>query len=142
MNAKCVTVTRKGKFEVIIMIKSLVVLLLFALVIYAFLTFIYFVFDVLKWHDNEKKEDEKKEESANMKNGLNFARKVLATSECDLLVLDEILGVVDAGVISVEELCAIIRAKTEETDVILTGRRLPEELREIADEVYNIIAEK
>ena len=79
-------------------------------------------------------EDEKKEESANMKNGLNF--------ECDLLVLDEILGVVDAGVISVEELCAIIRAKTEETDVILTGRRLPEELREIADEVYNIIAEK
>ena len=62
MNAKCVTVTRKGKFEVIIMIKSLVVLLLFALVIYAFLTFIYFVFDVLKWHDNEKKEDEKKEE--------------------------------------------------------------------------------
>ena len=87
-------------------------------------------------------EDEKKEESANMKNGLNFARKVLATSECDLLVLDEILGVVDAGVISVDELCAIIRAKTEETDVILTGRRLPEELREIADEVYNIIAEK
>ena len=82
-------------------------------------------------------EDEKKEESANMKNGLNFARKVLATSECDLLVLDEI-----SGVISVEELCAIIRAKTEETDVILTGRRLPEELREIADEVYNIIAEK
>ena len=62
MNAKCVTVTRKGKFEVIIMIKSLVVLLLFALVIYAFLTFIYFVFDVLKCHDNEKKEDEKKEE--------------------------------------------------------------------------------
>ena len=44
------------------MIKSLVVLLLFALVIYAFLTFIYFIFDVLKWHDNEKKEDEKKEE--------------------------------------------------------------------------------
>ena len=39
------------------MIKSLVVLLLFALVIYAFLTFIYFVFDVLKWHDKEKREE-------------------------------------------------------------------------------------
>lgn len=86
-------------------------------------------------------EDEKKEESANMKR-IKFCQKSAATSECDLLVLDEILGVVDAGVISVEELCAIIRAKTEETDVILTGRRLPEELREIADEVYNIIAEK
>ena len=38
------------------MIKSLVVLLLFALVIYAYLTFIYIVFDVLKWHDQEKEE--------------------------------------------------------------------------------------
>lgn len=38
------------------MIKSLVVLLLFALVIYAYLTFIYIVFDVLKWHDQEKRE--------------------------------------------------------------------------------------
>ena len=38
------------------MIKSLVVLLLFALVIDAFLTFILFVVDVLKWHDKEKKE--------------------------------------------------------------------------------------
>ena len=38
------------------MIKSLVVLLLFALVIDAFLTFILFAVDVLKWHDKEKKE--------------------------------------------------------------------------------------
>lgn len=38
------------------MIKSLVVLLLFALVIDAFLTFILFAFDVLKWHDKEKRE--------------------------------------------------------------------------------------
>jgi hypothetical protein len=38
------------------MIKSLVVLLLFALVLDAFLTFILFVVDVLKWHDKEKRE--------------------------------------------------------------------------------------
>lgn len=38
------------------MIKSLVVLLLFALVIDAFLTFILFAVDVIKWHDKEKKE--------------------------------------------------------------------------------------
>ena len=39
------------------MIKSLVVLLLFALVIDAFLTFILFAVDVLKWHDKEKREE-------------------------------------------------------------------------------------
>lgn len=64
MNAKCVTVTRKGKFEVIIMIKSLVVLLLFALVIYAFLTFIYFVFDVLKWHNPDCRKESDRQKTA------------------------------------------------------------------------------
>lgn len=38
------------------MIESLVLLLLFALVIDAFLTFILFAVDVLKWHDKEKRE--------------------------------------------------------------------------------------
>lgn len=87
-------------------------------------------------------EEEKREESVNMKNGLNFARKVLSTSECNLLILDEVLGLVDAGVISVEELKHVIESRTEGTDVILTGRRLPEELFEIADEIYNIASEK
>ena len=77
-----------------------------------------------------------------MKNGLNFARKVLATSECNLLVLDEVLGLVDANIISIEELKSVIEAKTEDTEVILTGRVLPKELYDMADEVYNIEAEK
>lgn len=87
-------------------------------------------------------EEEKREESVNMKNGLNYARKVLSTSECNLLILDEVLGLVDAGVISVEELKHVIESRTEGTDVILTGRRLPEGLFEIADEIYNIASEK
>lgn len=87
-------------------------------------------------------EEEKAEESVNMKNGLNFARKVLATSECRLLILDEVLGLVNNQIISAEELKAIIRTKTEDTDIILTGRVMPEGLPEIADEIYNIEAEK
>lgn len=83
-------------------------------------------------------EEEKREESANMKNGLNFARKVLATSECNLLVLDEVLGLVDAKIISIEELKSVIEAGTDDTDIVLTGRVLPKELFDIADEVYNI----
>lgn len=102
----------------------------------------FFRFEKLAECFAELSEEEKKEESVNMKNGLNFARKVLATSECSLLVLDEVLGLVDAGIVSVEELKNVIGAKSEGTDLILTGRVLPEGLCEIADEIYNIASEK
>ena len=42
-------------------------------------------------------EREKEEENLNIKNGLNFARKVLQTEECDVLILDEVLSVGDAA---------------------------------------------
>ena len=40
-------------------------------------------------------EDQKHEEILNIQNGLNYAKKVLGTGESDLVILDEILGVVD-----------------------------------------------
>ena len=33
----------------------------------------------------------------NIRNGLNFAKKVLVTSECDVLILDEISGTSSEG---------------------------------------------
>jgi cob(I)alamin adenosyltransferase len=102
----------------------------------------FFRFEKLTECFEQLSEEEKKEESVNMKNGLNFARKVLATSECSLLVLDEVLGLVDAQIITVEDLKNVIQAKTEGTDVILTGRKFPEGIAEIADEIYNIASEK
>ena len=49
-------------------------------------------------------EDKKQEEIVNIKNGLNFAKKVLTTGECDLLILDEVLGLIDNEIITVEDL--------------------------------------
>ena len=49
---------------------------------------------------------EREEEVMNMKNGLNFAKKVLATGECDVLVLDEILGLLDYGIAEVSDIRA------------------------------------
>lgn len=77
-----------------------------------------------------------------MKNGLNFAKKVLVTGECNVLILDEVLGLIDAGVISSEELEAVLKAKMDETEVIMTGRVLEESIRSYADEIYKITAEK
>lgn len=82
----------------------------------------------------ELSQDKQKEEILNIKNGINYAKKVLATGECDLLILDEVLGVVDNGILSVEELKALLKCR-EETGVILTGARLSDDICALADEV-------
>lgn len=90
----------------------------------------------------ELSEQEKLEENRNLKNGVNFARKVLVTNECSLLILDELLGVIDNGVVSKEDIAALFQAKAEDTQIIVTGRNLSDELREYADEIYEIRTEK
>ena len=57
----------------------------------------------------ELSEEKKTEEIINIKNGINFAKKVLSTGECDLLILDELLGLIDNSIITVEDLKKIIR---------------------------------
>lgn len=86
-------------------------------------------------------QEEQSEEQINIKNGLNFAKKVLATGECNVLILDEVLGLVDAGVISSEELEAVLTEKTDETEIIMTGRVLEDSIRAYADEIYQITTE-
>lgn len=100
-----------------------------------------------RFEKNEKNydsltEEEKQEECINMKNGMNFAKKVLVTGECNVLILDEILGLLDNEVITVDDLSAVINAKPEEASIVLTGRILTDEIRAKADEIYNIEEEK
>lgn len=101
-----------------------------------------FRFEKSEGYYNELSEEEKDEEKMNMKNGLNYAKKVLVTGECNVLILDEILGLVDNGVISAEELKAVLLAKTDDVEIIMTGRILEDSLRDYADEIYHISAEK
>ena len=85
---------------------------------------------------------EKQEQMLNIKNALGYSRKVLDTGQCDLLILDEIFGLVDYNIITIEELMDLIAVKKDSMDLILTGRNLPDEVREIADCVYSIQREK
>lgn len=82
--------------------------------------------------------EQQKEEIQNIKNGLNFARKVLSTGECDLLVLDELLGLIDTGIIETQDLKTILEARSESQSVILTGIQLNDETCVLADDVYTI----
>lgn len=87
-------------------------------------------------------EKEQFEEQMNMVNGMNYARKVLQTGECSTLVLDEVLGLVDNHIISEEDLLHLLDLRSEDTDVILTGRVLGDALLEYADSVYQICVKK
>ena len=83
-------------------------------------------------------EKSREEEKMNIRNGLNFARKVLSTGECDLLILDEVLGLIDVGILTVDELKMLLEAKDEETTVIMTGIQLGDDVCMLADEVSKI----
>lgn len=100
-----------------------------------------FRFEKSEGYYEELSEEEKDEEKMNMKNGLNFAKKVLVTGECNVLILDEVLGLIDNGVVSSAELEAVLNAKSEDEEIIMTGRVLEASVRAYADEIYNITAE-
>ena len=77
-------------------------------------------------------EQEKSEEKNNILNGLNFAKKVIATEECDMLVLDEIFGVVDYGILGVADLKHLLEM-VDTMHVVLTGDHCPEEISPLVD---------
>ena len=77
-------------------------------------------------------EEEKEEARINIRNGLNFSKKVLVTGECDILILDE-------GILTLEELCALIgQARQSEAELIMTGTVYPAALDEWVDEVTKL----
>ena len=84
---------------------------------------------------------EKEEEIINIRNGMGYAKKVLNTGECELLILDEVLGLVDNGIITVDELKEVLDTKSDDTDIILTGNKVSERLNDLADEITVITTE-
>lgn len=58
--------------------------------------------------------------------------------ECDVLILDEIFGVLENNLLSIGEVVGFIRNKPERLELVLTGRVLPEEIKEISDYVSEI----
>ncbi|MBO5303701.1 MAG: cob(I)yrinic acid a,c-diamide adenosyltransferase [Lachnospiraceae bacterium] len=102
----------------------------------------FFRFEKSEENFNELSEEEQQEEVQNIRNGLNYAKKVLTTGECDMLILDEVLGIVENGLVEEEELLTLIHAKSEDTDLIMTGTVLSDTLKPQMDEIYRIISEK
>ncbi|MCR5527326.1 MAG: cob(I)yrinic acid a,c-diamide adenosyltransferase [Lachnospiraceae bacterium] len=86
----------------------------------------------------ELNDDEKKEEIQNIRNGFNFAKKVLQTGECDLLILDEFLGLFDNKILGLEDLQELISAKNENTGIIMTGINVSDDICRCVDEITKL----
>ena len=69
---------------------------------------------------------------------VNFARKVIATQECDFLVLDEILGLLDKHIATVDMVTELLKQKDESMHIILTGNRVDQGLLDYVDRVTTI----
>ncbi len=87
---------------------------------------------------NDLNEEEQKEEQTNILNGLNFARKVIVTRECDLLVLDEALGLLEMGIASEEMMREMLDQTEGSMHVILTGVNIPDWLTRYADSITTV----
>ena len=84
-------------------------------------------------------QEEREEEAMNICNGLNFAKKVVTVGGCDVLILDEILGLVDLNIATVEDIIRVIENNNENNlEIILTGRNMPQGLIPYVDYVSSL----
>lgn len=67
-----------------------------------------------------------------------FIKDTLLNCDCDLLILDEIMGVLSNNFIDVNSIIQLLKNKPEKMEIILTGRNAPKELQDIAHYVCEI----
>lgn len=79
---------------------------------------------------------------ARLQQGWELARRTLASGDFDLVVLDEINPVLDAGLIPLAEALEVFQARPPGVTLILTGRRAPAELIAVAQVVTEMHALK
>ncbi len=70
--------------------------------------------------------------------GLEMARQAIFSGEYDMVILDEINICIDFGLIPLEEVVELIKNKPAELDLVLTGRRAPQEIIDLADTVSEV----
>ncbi len=64
---------------------------------------------------------------------LRLAEEKLRSRDYRLVILDEVLGAIKAGLISTEQVLALIKAKPPAVHLVLTGRDAPPEIVDAAD---------
>jgi cob(I)alamin adenosyltransferase len=69
---------------------------------------------------------------------LAFAREAVQSGKYQMVVLDEIMASIHAGLIDLADVVALVRDKPPALHLVLTGRNTPPELVEVADLVSEV----
>ncbi|HHY81392.1 MAG TPA: cob(I)yrinic acid a,c-diamide adenosyltransferase [Clostridiales bacterium] len=87
------------------------------------------------WNMNEK---ELAQAASLQKQQFEYAKNEIMTGKWDLLILDEIMAAITAGMIPLEDVLAFIKGRPDKLEIVMTGRNAPDILIEAADYVSNI----
>ncbi|HYE84069.1 MAG TPA: cob(I)yrinic acid a,c-diamide adenosyltransferase [Clostridia bacterium] len=82
------------------------------------------------WTLSEKEKCELKED---INRGFDFIKGVVTNNECDILIIDELLGVLGNKLLEINEVVELLKSKPGTMEIIVTGRNAPKEIIEAAD---------
>ncbi|MGL5243895.1 MAG: cob(I)yrinic acid a,c-diamide adenosyltransferase, partial [Sarcina sp.] len=82
------------------------------------------------WNLNEEQLIKLKKE---INEGYEFALRLLENRECDILILDEIMGAIKGNFLMEEQVLHLMDIKPNDMELILTGRNVPVKIANKAD---------
>ncbi|MDD6795737.1 MAG: cob(I)yrinic acid a,c-diamide adenosyltransferase [Clostridiaceae bacterium] len=91
------------------------------------------------WNLSEEEIEELKGE---IQKGYDYAIDVIKNNKCDMLILDEIMGVLQNNFLTEEQVLKLFNENKSSMEIILTGRNVPQKIIEKADLVTEMKAIK
>ncbi|MGL4774733.1 MAG: cob(I)yrinic acid a,c-diamide adenosyltransferase [Clostridium sp.] len=82
------------------------------------------------WTLNEEEIEEVKKE---VKVAFEFIKEIIVDNSCDILIIDEVMGVLSNKFLTEDEVLEVLNSKPDKMELILTGRNVPEKILERAD---------
>jgi cob(I)alamin adenosyltransferase len=68
-----------------------------------------------------------------IKTAFEFCQKASLNGECDILIMDEIMGALKNQLLSVNDVLELMKNKSSNIEIVMTGRDVPVEIADAAD---------
>lgn len=91
----------------------------------------FFSFENSEMHFDQLSEEERMIQREKAMNSFHYAKKVIDTGSSDVVILDEVLGLLDFNIIYEEDIMQLLDSNSE-VRLILTGRNCPDAIKEKA----------
>lgn len=84
------------------------------------------------WTLNDQEKEELQED---IDKAMDFVEDVVKNKKCDVLIMDEAIGSINNGLIKMDRIVEILKNKPQNIEIVMTGRNIPDEIKEVADYV-------